>query len=161
MILNFNEGMQMGKGSYYVLLFLVAVDLLLLVRYAMRFPALGFMKEFVVMLVLLVIAVASLALLSQRKDSGWMAGSVLFAIIMLNIAYGLYRNFLGILPVIIALWSAISFVFCTAMIGAFWRMPKPIPSSEQRVESELKREAAALENAEKDFEKAVKKGKKK
>gem|GEM_PF-5325387 len=151
----------MGKGSYYIVLFLVAVDLMLLLRFALRFPTWSFMKEFVLFLVLLVVAVVSLTMIGYRKDYGWTAGLVFFALVMLNIAYALYKGYAGILPVIIALWSAISFVFCTAMTGSFMSEPRPIPSGEQRIEKELQREAAALENAEKEFDSAVKKKRKK
>lgn len=150
----------MGKGSYYLLLFMLVVDLLLIVRYALRFTAMGFLKEFVVLIVLLVFSLVSLALIGSRKDNGWTLGAVVFALAMLNMAYSLYRGYQGILPLIIALWSAVCFVFCVAMVGAFGRQPIHIPSAEQRVERELEKEAAALENAEKEFDTAVKKKRK-
>jgi hypothetical protein len=150
----------MGKGSYYLLLIMLVVDLLLIVRYALRFSAMGFLKEFVVLIVLLVFSVVSLALISSRKDNGWTLAAVVFALVMLNMAYSLYCGYQGILPIAIALWSAICFVFCVAMVGAFKGEPMHIPSAEQRVEKELEREAAALENAEKEFDEAVKKKRK-
>lgn len=146
----------MGKGSYYLVLFMFVVDLLLLVRFAQRFVTMSFVKEAVAIMVLLVIAVISLVMLSYHKDNGWIAGGVFFAGAMVNIAYALYQGYLGILPIAIALFSAICFVFCTAMVGAFGHMIRQTPTAEQRVEAELTKEAAALENAEKQFDAAVK-----
>ena len=128
-----NEGCnKMGRTSYFILFLWMIISFIALLTYTFQFGPMSFLREFFVILVLIVLAFVALFMIGARKDSGWIAAVVFFAVLLVNMAYLLFKSSSPWI-FIIGLIAALGFVFSTAMIRRFREEIAEFPEPEERV----------------------------